>query len=300
MEDIHGRGPLNGTAGIAGRFFQMCKRNTFDTGLLEGSVSCNELIADDLWRMLISVTQWTGSAPAPGQFLMLRTSEDADPLLSRPFGIACFEREGTEAVLEILYRVVGRGTGKMSQWVGGQRVQFLGPLGNGFILPPEGTQSLLVAGGIGLPPLLAMAREMASAGRSDEITLLYGESTGSRLVDPGTGLFPDIEVALCTEDGSLGMKGLVTDLLREKGGGQGYHLYVCGPNAMMKAVLDLVRERCLSSQFSLEARMACGFGVCMGCAVLVPAGGSESYVRVCREGPVFDGRDLIEESFAEI
>jgi dihydroorotate dehydrogenase electron transfer subunit len=278
----------------------MCYEKAVNTGLLEGSISYNELVAEDLWRMLISVGQWEGPVPSPGQFLMLRTSEGEDPLLARPFGIAGFEVEGPGALLEVIYRVVGRGTRKMSMWTEGRRVRFLGPLGNGFDLPPEGSRSLLVAGGIGLPPLLSLAREMAASGRSDEITLLYGESSGNRLVDLDTRIFPSIEVTVCTEDGSQGMKGLVTDLLRERDCGEGHHLFVCGPNAMMKAVLDLAGGRCLSAQFSLEARMACGFGVCMGCAVLVPVDGSKSYVRVCREGPVFDEKDLIEESFREV
>lgn len=278
----------------------MCYPSGKKKGLVEGSISYNELVAEDLWRMLISVDQWKDPAPAPGQFMMLRTTEGADPLLARPFGIAGFEKEGSGALLEIIYRMVGRGTWKMTQWVEGQSVSFLGPLGNGFKLPPEGSRSLLIAGGIGLPPLLSLARVMASLGRSDEITLLYGESSGNRLVDLDTRIFPSIEIEICTEDGSLGMRGLVTDLLREKGGGEGYHIFACGPNAMMKAVLDLAGDKCLSAHFSLEARMACGFGVCMGCTVLVPGEGSRSYVRVCREGPVFDGKDLIEESFREI
>jgi dihydroorotate dehydrogenase electron transfer subunit len=278
----------------------MCLERSDHTGLTRAVVASHAEAAENLWRLVLFTSNWTGSRPDPGQFLMLRTSEGNDPLLARPFGIAGFECDGSEASLEILYRVVGRGTKAMTQWTAGQETRFLGPLGRGFDLPPEGSRSLLIAGGIGLPPLLSLAREMAIRGRPGELTLLYGDITGDRMLDPVEGAFPDVQVLICTEDGSLGTKGLVTDVLREIGGGEGYHLFSCGPNAMMKAVRDMAGGRCLSDQYSLEARMACGFGVCAGCAVLVPDKGTKSYVRVCREGPVFDGKNLIEESFGEI
>ena len=278
----------------------MCTHDTYPTGLVGAAISHHQLVAEDLWRMVLTVSDWTGPGPTPGQFLMLRVSEDADPLLARPFGIAGFERNGQKAVLEIIYRVVGRGTGAMSRWPVGQQVRFLGPLGRGFSIRPKGSRSLLVAGGIGLPPLLFLARELASLGRSGELVLLYGESSRDRLLDLKARIYPGIEVLTCTEDGSDGTRGLVTDLLREQGGGEGCHLFVCGPNAMMKAVYRMAGDRCLSAQYSLEARMACGFGVCSGCAVLIPVADSQSYVRVCREGPVFDGEELMDLSFGEI
>jgi len=279
----------------------MCVDKPVPTGLTGAVVSFHEPAASNLWRLVLSTSEWSGPPPVPGQFLMLRVSDGADPLLARPFGIAGFQGGGADVSLEILYRVVGRGTMDMTQWSAGQRVRFLGPLGKGFDLPPKGSRGLLIAGGIGLPPLLFLAREMEKRNRVGELTLLYGETSGERLLDQGKGVFPDMEILTCTEDGSRGKKGLVTDLLREKGGGEGYHLFTCGSSAMMKAVHTIAGNRCLSGQYSLEARMACGFGVCAGCAVLVPGdGGGKHYVRVCREGPVFNGKDLIDESFGEI
>jgi dihydroorotate dehydrogenase electron transfer subunit len=228
---------------------------------------------------------------------MLRVAGDSDPLLARPFGISGFDRKKEGVDVEIIYRVVGRGTGIMERWRSGQRAVFLGPLGRGFALPPEGSSSLLVAGGVGLPPLLALARKMEALGRIGELSLVYGEASRDRLVDLKSGLFPGVESATCTEDGSCGTRGLVTGLLEARDYGEGRHLFVCGPNPMMKAVMDLVADRCLSAQYSLEARMACGFGVCSGCAVMVS---SRDYVRVCREGPVFNGSELSGESFGEI
>lgn len=275
----------------------MCLNESANSGLTEAVVSLHELVATDMWRMVFSIPLWSGDDPCPGQFLMLRVADDSDPLLARPFGISGFDRKEMGADVEIVYRVVGRGTGIMERWRPGQRTAFLGPLGRGFTLPAEGSSSLLVAGGVGLPPLLALARKMEALGRAGEVSLVYGEASRDRLVDMGSGMFPDVETATCTEDGSCGTRGLVTGLLDAKNNGEGRHLFVCGPNLMMKAVMDLTADRCLSSQYSLEARMACGFGVCSGCAVKLVSG---NYVRVCREGPVFDMADLAEESFGKI
>ena len=275
----------------------MCQHECVQSALTEAVVSLHEPVAAGMWQMVLSTPLWQGDDPYPGQFIMLRVAEDSDPLLARPFGISGFQRKEEGADVEIMYRVVGKGTRVMERWRPGQPATFLGPLGRGFVLPPEGTSSLLVAGGVGLPPLLALARKMETLGRVGELSLIYGEASSDRLVDLGTDLFPGVETATCTEDGSCGTRGLVTGLLEAKDNGQGSHLFVCGPNPMMKAVMELTVHRCLSVQYSLEARMACGFGVCFGCAAKMASG---DYVRVCREGPVFDGSELSQKSFGEI
>jgi dihydroorotate dehydrogenase electron transfer subunit len=269
------------------------------TSLIQAMISANWQVADQLWRLRLEVPLWSGGEPEPGQFIMLRIGDGYDPLLARPFGVAGFWRLGQGASLEILYRVVGRGTQAMTGWPAGQSARFLGPLGNGFPVPPEKSQSLLVAGGVGLPPLLALIRRMRASGREDELTLLYGEATHDRLLDLSNEQDLDVNYQTCTEDGSCGMKGLVTDLLAEREHGARYHLYVCGPNPMMKAVHNLSEGHCLTSHYSLESRMACGFGVCSGCAVNVGTEPENNYVRVCCEGPVFPGHVLTGESFRE-
>ena len=275
----------------------MCQPERTKPAMIQAVVSQHELVATDMFRMVLSVPTWSGDDPHPGQFLMLKVTDECDPLLARPFGISGFDRREDGALVEIIYRVVGRGTRIMERWSPGRQMSFLGPLGRGFALPPEGSSSLLVAGGVGLPPLLALARKMEALGRVGEVTIVYGDATRDRLVDPGSAWFPDVETATCTEDGSCGTRGLVTGLLENKNNGEGRHLFVCGPNPMMKAVKELTGDRCLSAQYSMEARMACGFGVCSGCAVKVSSG---NYVRVCMEGPVFDGKELSEESFGTI
>ena len=275
----------------------MCQQERVQSALTEAIVSLHEPLAAGMWQMVLSTPLWQGDDPYPGQFIMLRVAEDSDPLLARPFGISGFQRKEEGADVEIMYRVVGRGTRVMERWRPGHPATFLGPLGRGFVLPPEGTSSLLVAGGVGLPPLLALARKMEALGRVGELSLIYGEASNDRLVDLGTDLFPGVETATCTEDGSCGTQGLVTGLLEARDNGQGSHLFVCGPNPMMKAVMELTVHRCLSAQYSLEARMACGFGVCSGCAAKLASG---DYVRVCREGPVFNGSELALHSFGEV
>ena len=256
-------------------------------------------VAEELFIMTMKVPEWSGGDPSPGQFLMLRISDGDDPLLSRPFGFSVFRRVGDTAEFDVIYRTVGRGTAAMATWLPDVEIQFLGPLGRGFPLPPEGSRSLLVAGGVGLPPLLALVRRMTDLGRGGEVTLLYGEANAGRMMDLDSEKDLHVRFRTCTEDGSAGLKGLVTDLLLASGGFGDAHLYVCGPNPMMRAVHRLAQGKCLSSHFSLESRMACGFGVCMGCAVEVRSGGRPEYVRVCREGPVFSGEDLVAASFPD-
>lgn len=277
---------------------KLCSERSFESGLVSAVLTRNELVGEDLWRMSLKTPGWSGPEPLPGQFLMLRMGEGDDPLLARPFGIAGFEQEGSNYHLDILYRIVGRGTRRMSLWEEGTEAKFLGPLGNGFTLPAEGSKSVLVAGGIGIPPLLALARRLVEMGRGEELTFLYGESSSGRLVDLEHRSIPGVEMLISTEDGSSGTKGMVTDLLADRIDGI-TDMYVCGPNVMLRAVHRMTVDLHAVSQYSLEARMACGYGVCSGCAVMVREGKDENYVRVCVEGPVLYGDRLIDASFPE-
>jgi len=269
------------------------------TSLVEAEVTVNSDAADGHMRLELHFPAGENARPVPGQFIMLRVHEGSDPLLARPFGIAGYSEENDIARIEIFYRIVGKGTREMAQWSAGHGVKFLGPLGNSFNLPPADSRSLLIAGGIGLPPLLALVRYMDALGRKDELTVLYGGKVlaGMVGVDVLEGL--GIDVQTCTEDGSCGRLGLVTGLLSEYENGKGSHLFVCGPNPMMLAVHEACDSLSESSQYSLESRMACGFGVCSGCAVAVERGEGREYQRACREGPVFAGRDLVPDSFPD-
>jgi dihydroorotate dehydrogenase electron transfer subunit len=271
----------------------MCTQNT-TTALHTGTVAVNEMVGDELWRMAIRVEDWQGPIPEPGQFIMLRVADGGEPLLARPFGVAGFEISDNRAHLEIIYRVVGRGTAMMAKLKDDTAVSFLGPLGRAFRAAPENTKCILVAGGVGLPPLLYLARVMVEDGRGSDLTLIYGETTRERLLDLDHRIIPAIEVVVCTDDGSCGQQGLVTDQLSAKLNGADLAIFTCGPNPMMAAIYAMTGESGLNVQFSLEARMACGFGVCSGCAVMTASG---TYERVCVEGPVFSGDQLVPESF---
>jgi dihydroorotate dehydrogenase electron transfer subunit len=269
-------------------------------------VNAHETAGEGIRRLAFSLPRWDGEEPAPGQFLMMRVGTGNDPLLGRPFGFSGFSRIGAGAEAEIYYRVAGRGTAMMAEWSVGDRISFLGPLGRGFPLPEEDEEAVLVAGGIGLPPLLFLARFLAGRGVrgvGGRISVLFGGPARRALAGlPALEALP-LALTLATEDGSAGRKALVTEPLRERDLARAV-VYACGPAPMLAAVHALVAGRCRRAFLSLEARMACGFGVCAGCAVRVrPPAGSDpalpAYHRACKEGPVFDAADLVPESFAE-
>lgn len=214
----------------------------------------------------------------PGQFVMLRQPDRLDPLLPRPFSV--HDAEG--ANMRLLYRLAGRGTRYLSQLKPGAMVDVIGPLGRGFS-PRRGGQAVMAAGGLGIAPMPLLARKLRSLG--ERPVLLYGcRNKGQLLAARG------IKALVCTEDGSCGRRGRVTDLLEDRllrGGA--CRVYACGPWAMLKQVSLVCRKHGTPCQVSLEARMACGVGACQGCAVRAASGG---YLHVCTDGPVFDSRRI--------
>jgi len=221
------------------------------------------------------------SKAEPGQFVMVRCSEGYDPLLRRPMSI---HRVGENGALALLFAVVGRGTGWLARRKGGQMIDLLGPLGHGFTLSAESHDLLLVAGGIGIAPLVALAQRGIAQGA--QVTLLLGAPTQSQLY-PSHLLPPGIKIVIATEDGSVGKRGMVTELLAGLADGAD-QIFACGPISMYKAMAsqDLLRGR--SVQVSIEARMGCGFGGCYGCAVETKSG----LRLVCQDGPVFELSEL--------
>jgi dihydroorotate dehydrogenase electron transfer subunit len=224
----------------------------------------------------------------PGHFVMLRVSENRDPLLARPFGIASV-RDRRD--IELYYRVVGRGTSLLTTVRKGAALAVHGPLGNGFPAPAKGDTPLLVAGGSGFPPLLFFA---ANHGRRAHF---FAGSRDKECLPPARAMRTIAShvqaVHTATEDGSRGTCGFVTDALaayleRPAGAGRPV-IYACGPHPLLAAVSRLAIQRGVACYVSMEERMACGLGVCMGCSVAVSAGG---YQRVCKEGPVFLSTDI--------
>ncbi len=199
-------------------------------------------------------------------------------------------------VVEILYKVLGKGTQCLARMEPGQEVEILGPLGNSFTLPDGLEQAVLVAGGIGVPPIAALATQMRNAEcgvRNAEVFL--GGRTSEDILCVKDFEEAGAEVHITTEDASLGVRGLVTDLLRPfllTPHSSRLTLYTCGPPGMLAAVAKLAEEYGVPCQASVEANMACGFGACMGCAVEVK-GKAKGYKLVCKDGPVFDSREIV-------
>ncbi len=227
------------------------------------------------------------SAALPGQFVMLRVSENRDPLLARPFGISSIPSKSS---IEIIYRVVGRGTALLTGRKPGETLTVLGPLGKPFPMPDRRAIPVLVGGGSGFPPLHFLARRIGSShffiGSRDKECLpplLIMKS----FRDSGA------KVHVATEDGSCGFCGMSTDVLKEflskTEKKERIVIYACGPHAMMAAVSRIAAEHGITCYVSMEERMACGLGACMGCSIPMKAGG---YKRACKEGPVFDSREI--------
>ena len=229
------------------------------------TILSNESLARDVRMMRLACAL----VPEPGQFLQVSVPGG---FLRRPFGVADY-RDG---VLSIIYKIVGKGTEYMSRMQPGQALEVLHYLGNGFRLQPGSKRVCLIGGSVGLAPLLYLARFVKDAtvvmgfrSRADVMLREEFEALGCR-------------VTVCTEDGSEGVKGFVTDALPED---MDYY-YACGPMPMLRAVCNAAK---VEGQLSLEARMGCGFGACVGCSIMTKDGTA----RVCKEGPVFSSDKLI-------
>lgn len=219
---------------------------------------------------------------------MVRVSGNMDPFLARPFGISSIPFRSS---IEIIYRIAGRGTRLLSGVEPGKSLRLLGPLGNGFPLHEKNTVPVLVGGGSGFPPLHFLARRVAAGGH-----FLIGARSRECLPPvPVLKSFRDkgAKVLVATEDGSAGTKGMTGDILdsflakmKQK---HRFVVYACGPHAMLAAVSRISAAYDVRCYVSMEERMACGLGACMGCSIPQKAGG---YKRACKEGPVFDANDI--------
>lgn len=267
----------------------------------------------------------------PGQFVMVKPSGSLDPFLPRAYSILRVRRmsNGRKAksanVVEIFYKVLGKGTTALSRLKPGDRVDLLGPLGNGYYVPSGLTTAVLVAGGIGVPPVVALAERLAGKGLRvrgsgkkkvgrPKIAAFIGGKTSDDVLCLADLREAGATVRVATEDGSRGHRGLVTDLLesylRPSVVGRRSAIYACGPHPMLHAVARIAERFEIPCQVALEAEMACGFGACMGC--VIPVKSSElrvqssqqpmnyepstinhfRYKLCCRDGPVFDAREI--------
>lgn len=232
---------------------------------------------------------------APGQFLMVKTAPGSRPLLRRPLSI----HDRGDGSLDIFFKVAGEGTALLAQKTPAETLDILGPLGKGFDLElgarePKKTAAPAVAvgGGRGIAPLVFLAAEMKKAGRP--LKLLYGGRTLGDIPLKDRLAAAGYAPACSTDDGSFGFRGLVTDLLKSAiDEAPASAVYACGPEPMLEAAARVAAEAGLPSELSLEARMGCGFGACWGCVHRIRTNGRESWVKVCEEGPVVSGGDVV-------
>ncbi len=204
------------------------------------------------------------------------------PLLRRPLSVHRTLRNA----IDLLYEVVGIGTEALARRKAGELLDVIGPLGNGFDLG-KARRAVLVAGGMGVAPLVALAEALAK--KRAKIDVIIGARTKSHIFCESEFKSLGCDVKVATEDGSKGTRGLATKLLSTMSHEE-MAIYACGPNAMLKEVARIAKARRLPCQVSLEEYMACGIGVCLGCPVKVKTGG---YKMVCKDGPVFDTKEIL-------
>jgi dihydroorotate dehydrogenase electron transfer subunit len=225
----------------------------------------------------------------PGQFINLKINKREEFLLRRPFSIARTHPGGS--LIEIVYRVVGRGTTAMKDLRPGDIVDLMGPLGKGFHLPEVRKNCLLIGGGVGLAPLWGLADRLSQ--NQNRIVALLGFRSSEVIFGVDVLRGYGAEIIVTTDDGSYGLKGFVSDQVERVLKGPMDRVYVCGPPLMLKAVIPLLRTAGIEGEASVEEKMGCGYGVCLSCAIDITRSGVVEKQRVCTEGPVFDLEELV-------
>ena len=234
----------------------------------------NEALTADVYKMELSGD--TSAVTAPGQFVNIKLE---GKFLRRPISV----NDCTDGLLTIIYKVVGAGTAQMAAMQAGEKLDILTGLGNGYDTATAGDHPVLLGGGVGVPPLYMLAKQLIAAGKRVSVVLGFNKASEVFYAEEFKAL--GAEVTVTTVDGSMGVKGFVTDALPA----DYTYFYTCGPEPMLKAVY---RATNTSGQMSFEERMGCGFGACMGCSCKTLTG----YKRICKEGPVMRKEEILWEN----
>lgn len=236
------------------------------------TIISNEKIAKNTYKMVL---EGTAEGCAPGKFVNIKIE---GLFLRRPISVCNYE----DGKLTLVYKAVGKGTEAMAKMGAGKELNVLAYLGNGYDLAKSGEEPMLIGGGVGVPPLYMCAKKLTEAGK--KVTVILGFNTAEEVFYKDEFEALGARVLIATADGSVGVKGFVTDAMKEV---EGYsYFYTCGPEPMLKAVYGATAT---SGEFSFEERMGCGFGACVGCTCKTKYGNK----RICKDGPVLVKEEII-------
>lgn len=263
-------------------------------GLTPFEVVSNDQVASDIWRMVCRTS--VARTIAPGQFVNIHVPGDGSHILRIPLSFA--HADAQNETLELVYAVVGEGTRRLAYMRPQESSTLVGPCGHGWTLPQAQGRALLVAGGVGLPPIVACARMLAEQGVGFDA--IVGAQTAEKHVENLLNTLRTIpkaegcdcarHVLVTTDDGTLGIRGFTTSAMENILAENAYScVYTCGPNIMMAGVARLAQLRNIDCQVSMERMMGCGFGACSCCNVKLVKGG---YALCCTDGPVFDALEV--------
>ncbi|MCR4663833.1 MAG: dihydroorotate dehydrogenase electron transfer subunit [Paludibacteraceae bacterium] len=240
----------------------------------------NEPLTGQIWRMRLTGEQVEVRA---GQFVEIQLPSF---FLRRPISICDAESKDGRTMLTLIYKVVGGGTRELTAFGYGDELDLLVPLGNGYELERSGSEVMLIGGGVGVPPLYLLAKHLRAKGK--KVSVFHGFNTASEVFYEREFKELGCKVTVATADGTKGEKGFVTDAIKAvyKDNVKAPYYYACGPVAMLRAVKSQLGP---DGEMSMEERMGCGFGVCMGCSIETRSGAR----RVCKDGPVFKAKELI-------
>ena len=235
-------------------------------------ITSNEKIARDIFKMTLAGD--TSAITAPGQFVNIKLDGF---FLRRPISVCDCVGEN----LTLIYKTVGHGTEQMSRMKNGDELDLLTGLGNGYNTRTSGDSPLLVGGGVGVPPMYMLCKELISEGKKVTVVLGFNSKDDVFCEDEFKALGADVHIS--TADGTYGTKGFVTDVIKDL---QYTFFYTCGPEPMFRAMHKIMKT---PGQYSFEERMGCGFGACMGCSCKTLTGNK----RICKEGPVMESEEII-------
>lgn len=256
--------------------------------LFKTEVLSNQHIAPGYYKLSLKTPPFLLQAD-PGQFINIRIGDSFSPLLRRPFSISKLTPKG----IEIIYKVVGKGTRILSSIKKGDYLDIIGPLGKGFTIENKVKEHLLVGGGIGVAPLIFLFQRIIKVKNSPFILVFLGFKKAEEIICREEFKGKNITLNIATNDGSYGYKGMVSwmvkDYIEKLNSPKNIALYACGPVEMLKSIARLALNQGITCQLLLEEIIGCGIGACRGCVVE----GKTGYLRICKEGPAFYVDEII-------